>query len=79
MVQFRRGVIARAVTMVHAPAGDSTGSFCQGSGSPCTGPARVLMLTATVSGTPRLRALVHYTDAPALGYAVQVLAWNNLR
>jgi hypothetical protein len=79
VVQFRRGVIARAVTMPRAPAGDSTGSFCQGGGSPCVGPARVLLLTATVSGTIKLRALVRYTDAPALGYALQILAWNVVR
>ena len=78
-VEFRRGVVARAVTMPHVPSGDSTGSFCLGAGSPCVGPARVLMLTATVSGKVKLRALVRFSDAPALGYSAQILSWNVLR
>jgi hypothetical protein len=78
-VEFRRAVVARAVSIANVPAGDSTGSFCQGGGAPCVGWARVLLLTATVSGKVRVRTLVRYTDAPALGSAVQVLAWNVVR
>jgi hypothetical protein len=78
-VEFRRGVVARAVAMPHVPVGDSTGSFCLGGGSPCIGPARVLMVTATVSGKTTLRALVRFSDAPALGYSAQILSWNVLR
>ena len=60
-------------------AGESSGSFCLGGGSPCTGPVRVLRLVATVSSKVRLRALVRVTDAPGLGAVVEVLAWNVVR
>jgi hypothetical protein len=37
------------------------------------------MVTATVSGKTTLRALVRFSDAPALGYSAQILSWNVLR
>jgi hypothetical protein len=77
--EFRRGVVARTIVNSGPPPADSTGAFCLGGGSPCVGPARVLRLTATVSGGARVRALVRYTDAPSLGYSAQILSWNVLR
>jgi hypothetical protein len=50
-----------------------------GAGSPCNGPVRVLMVTATVNGSIKLQALVSYSDAPALGTAAVILSWNVLR
>jgi hypothetical protein len=79
VIEFRRAVVARAVSIANLPAGDSTGSFCQGGGAPCVGWVRVLLFTSTVSGKIRVRSLVRYTDTPALGTAVQVLAWNVVR
>lgn len=77
--EFRRGVIARAVLNTGTPPADTTGGFCLGAGSPCVGPARVLLLTATVNGKVAARVLVRYTDAPALGFGAQILSWNDLR
>jgi hypothetical protein len=79
LIEFRRGVVARTVDITNVPAGDSTGDFCLGGGSPCAGPTRTLLFTATVSGGAKLRALVTYTDAPALGFATRILSWNVLR
>jgi hypothetical protein len=77
--EFRRGVIARTIVNAGTPPADSTVGFCLGAGSPCVGPARVLRLVATVNGSVRVRALVRYTDAPALGFSAQILSWNVLR
>lgn len=79
VVELRRGIVARSASIVNVPAGDSTANVCLGGGSPCTGPVRVLRLTATVNGTARLRVLVHVTDAPGLGAVLDVLSWNVLR
>ena len=84
VVNFRRGLIARAVTVPHIPSG-TTLSFCLAAGSPCNAPPpssnlpRVLLLTATVSGNVELRALVQYTDTPAVGTSLQILSWNPIR
>jgi hypothetical protein len=82
VVELRRGVVARAVGVINVPAGDSSGNVCLGGGGGgtlCTGPVRVMRLTATVSAKVRLRALVRVTDAPGLGAIVEVLAWNVVR
>jgi nitrate reductase NapE component len=76
--EFRRGVIARTVLNAGTPPADTTGGFCLGAGSPCIGPGRVLMFTATVSGGVRLRALVRYADVP-LGNAAFIVSWNVIR
>ncbi len=84
VVVFRRGLVARAVTIAHIPSG-RTLDACLAAGSPCSSPpaatdqTRVLLLTATVSGSVKLRALVSYSDLPALGAAALVLSWNVLR
>jgi hypothetical protein len=77
--EFRRGVVVRAIVNSGTPPADSTRSFCLGAGSPCLGPAHVLLLTATVNGSVRLRALVQIADSPALGSALQILSWNVIR
>jgi hypothetical protein len=79
VVEFRRGVVARGVGFINAPAGDTTGVFCLGSGSPCPGQIRVLTLTATVAGSVQARALIRLTDVPTLGAKLEILSWNMLR
>ena len=82
VIEYRRGVVARAVGILNVPAGDSSGNFCLGGGlvgGLCSGQIRVLRLAATVTGKVRLRALVRITDTPALGTVFEVLAWNVVR
>ena len=75
VVQFRRGVVARAVKVTGTSPTDTSTLFCLGYGSPCTGPSRVLELAAQ-SGRSRVRALVQLVDLPSLGSRVRVLSWN---
>ena len=79
--EFRRGIVVRAVVNTGTPPADSTGSFCLGSaGVPCAGPtSRALLLTASVGGVVKARALVRYTDTPVLGKSVRILSWNVIR
>lgn len=79
--EFRRGVVVRAVVNNGTPPADSTGSFCLGSsGAPCAGPTpRALLITASVGGTVKARALVRFVDAPVLGKVVRILSWNVIR
>jgi hypothetical protein len=84
VVSFRRGLIARAISIPNLVAPNTTNYFCLAAGSPCTGStgtstARIDLLTATVSGNVELRALVSYVDTPAPGTSLQILAWNPQR
>jgi hypothetical protein len=76
--EFRRGVVARAVQTTGTPGTNGVG-FCLGYGTPCVGPSRVLLFTATVNSATKLRALVKYFDAPSVGRRVEVLSWNVVR
>jgi hypothetical protein len=84
VVSFRRGAIARAISIPNLLAPNSTDYFCLAAGSPCTGStgaagARTDLLTATVTGTVKLRALVSFVDTPTPGTSLQILSWNVVR
>jgi Tfp pilus assembly protein PilX len=77
--QFRRGVIARAISISNVPPSDTSSSFCLGYGTTCNAPARTMRFIASVGGHQRVVALVGFTDAPALGTTTNVIAWNVIR
>jgi hypothetical protein len=77
--QFRRGVIARAISISNVPPSDTSSSFCLGYGATCSAPARTMRFIASVGGHQRVVALVGFTDAPALGTTTNVIAWNVVR
>ncbi len=76
--EFRRGVVARSVKSTGTEPAAAT-TYSLGAGSPAVGPTRVLLLTASVGGTPRVRALLSYVDGPSLGISLQIVSWNVLR
>ena len=84
VVSFRRGVIARAISIPALLAPNTTDYFCLAAGSPCTGSTgaaglRTELLTASVSGNVELRALVSFVDTPTPGTSLQIVSWNVLR
>lgn len=84
VVSFRRGVIARAISIPNLLAPDTANYFCLAAGSPCTGSTgaaglRTDLLTATVSGDVKLRALVSFVDTPAPGTSLAIISWNVVR